>query len=62
MPLWKYARNKEVTIEDIEKVLAGLTCFKCGKEYHTDDCPFAILRGELSTLKESSDKAERGEV
>ena len=61
MPSWKYAKNKEVAIEDIEKVLASLTCFKCGKEFHTDDCPFAKLRVELSALKAPSDKLESRE-
>jgi len=53
MPVWKYAKNKEVTTEEIGKVLASLTCFKCGKELHSDDCPFARLRVELNALKES---------
>ncbi|RLC93402.1 MAG: hypothetical protein DRI39_05730 [Chloroflexi bacterium] len=56
MPLWKYAKgNKEVTNEEIDKVLASLICFKCGKELHSDDCPFAKLRDELRALKESPD-------
>ncbi|MBA7677544.1 hypothetical protein ES703_85802 [subsurface metagenome] len=55
MPVWKYAKNKEVTTEEIEKVLASITCFKCGKELHSDDCPFAKLRAELIALKESGD-------
>ena len=58
MPLWKYAKNKEVTTEDIEKVLASLICFKCGKELHSDDCPFARLRVELNALKASAAEAE----
>ena len=53
MPVWKYAKNKEVTTEDVEKVLSGLVCFKCGKEFHSDDCPFDRLRAELNALKES---------
>jgi hypothetical protein len=53
MPVWKYARNKEVTIEEIDQVLKSLICFKCGKELHSDDCPFAKLRAELNALKES---------
>jgi hypothetical protein len=58
MPLWRYANgDKEVTDEEIEKVLASLICFKCGKELHSDDCPFAKLRAELSALKGSPDKS-----
>ena len=53
MPVWKYAKNKEVTIEEINRVLSSLVCFKCGKEFHSDDCPFARLRAELNALKES---------
>jgi hypothetical protein len=56
MPVWKYARNKEVTTEEIEKVLKSLICFKCGKELHSDDCPFAKLRAELTALKESKEE------
>ena len=55
MPVWKYAKNKEITEEDIEKVLASLICFKCGKELHSDDCPFAKLRAELNVLKKGED-------
>ena len=44
MPVWKYAKDKELTLEEIEKVLANPTCFKCGKELHSDDCLFAKLR------------------
>lgn len=58
MPLWKYAKNKEVTTEDIERVLTSLTCFKCGKELHSDDCPFHRLRVELNALKASAAEAE----
>jgi hypothetical protein len=58
MPLWRYANgNKEVTEEEIDKVLGNLTCFKCGKELHSDDCPFAKLRAELRALKESPEKS-----
>ena len=53
MPVWKYTKNKEVTGEEIEKVLVSLTCFKCGKDLHSDDYPFAKLRAELKALKES---------
>ncbi len=53
MAVWKYAKNRGITGEEIEKVLASLTCFKCGKELHSDDCPFAKLRAELSALKKS---------
>jgi hypothetical protein len=52
MPVWKYAGNKEVTTEEVAKVLSSLVCFKCGKELHSDDCPFAKLRAELNALKE----------
>ena len=31
-------------------------CFKCGKDLHSDDCPFARLRAELNDLKESEDE------
>jgi hypothetical protein len=55
MPVWKYARNKKISAEEIEKILASLTCFKCGKELHSDDCPFARLRVELKALKDSAD-------
>ena len=55
MPVWKYAKNKEITLEEIEKVLVNLVCFKCGKELHSDDCPFAKLRAELDALKKSKD-------
>ncbi len=51
MATWKYS-GREVTQEEIEKVLKSLTCFKCGKELHTDECPFAKLRTELNALKE----------
>ena len=55
MPIWKYAKgSKEVTKEDIERVLSSIVCFKCGKEIHTEECPFAKLRAELLALKESS--------
>ena len=54
MPVWKYAKNKEITKEEIEQVLKNLICFKCGRELHSDDCPFAKLRAELTALKESS--------
>ncbi|MFC1944536.1 hypothetical protein ACFLX5_03470 [Chloroflexota bacterium] len=54
MAIWKYARGKEITPEDIEKVLSSLVCFKCGKEIHSDDCPFARLRAELNALKGSA--------
>ncbi|MDY6910900.1 MAG: hypothetical protein SVM79_00855 [Chloroflexota bacterium] len=53
MAVWKYAKNRSVTKEEIEKVLASLSCFKCGKELHSDDCPFFKLRVELNSLKES---------
>lgn len=53
MPVWKYAKNKEVTKEDVDRVLASITCFNCGKEFHTDECPFAKLRAELKALKET---------
>ena len=53
MAIWKYAKDREVTREEIDKVLAGLVCLKCGKELHSDDCPFHQLRVELNGLKES---------
>jgi len=53
MPVWKHAKNKEVTVEEIDKILVSLICFKCGKELHSDDCPFAKLRAELNALKKS---------
>ena len=56
MPVWKYAKNKEITTEEIERVLSSLVCFKCGKELHSDDCPFARLRAELSALNESREE------
>jgi len=52
MPFWKYAKNKKVTSEEIERILSSFTCFKCGKDLHSDDCPFAKLRVELNALKE----------
>ena len=48
---WKYS-GKEVAGEELKKVLGSLICFKCSKELHTDDCPFAKLRAELNALKE----------
>ena len=56
MPVWKYAKNKEVTTEEVAKVLSSLVCFKCGKELHSDDCPFAKLRAELNALKEPNER------
>jgi hypothetical protein len=53
MPVWKYAKNREVTMEEIDKVLASIVCFKCGKELHSDECPFSKLRVELQELKQS---------
>jgi len=53
MATWKYCTApKEVTNGQIDEILANLMCFKCGKEIHTDDCPFAKLRVELRALKE----------
>lgn len=52
MPFWKYTKKtKEVTNEEIDKVLSSIICFNCGKDIHTDDCPFAKLRAELRALK-----------
>ena len=52
MPFWKYTKEtKEVTNEEIDKVLSSIVCFSCGKDIHTDDCPFAKLRAELRALK-----------
>jgi hypothetical protein len=56
MPVWKYAKNKEVTTEEIAKVLSSLVCFRCGTELHSDSCPFARLRAELNALKESKEE------
>ena len=55
MAVWKYAKNKEVTGEEIAKVLSSLTCFSCGKDLHSNDCPFAKLRAELKALKTVSE-------
>ena len=55
MPVWKYAKDKVLTTEEIDNVLSSLVCFKCGKELHSDDCPFAKLRAELNALKESGE-------
>ena len=51
MATWKYS-GKEVTKEEVEKVFKSLTCFNCGKDLHTEECPFAKLRGELKALME----------
>ena len=51
-PVWKYANDKEITLEELERVLTNLICFKCGKELHSDNCPFAKLRVELNALEE----------
>jgi len=52
MPFWKYTKKtKEVTVEEIDKVLSSIICFNCGKDIHSDDCPFAKLRAELRALK-----------
>ena len=60
MPIWKYTKKtKEVTNEEIDKVLSGIVCFNCGKDIHTDDCPFAKLRAELRALKTTQD-TEKG--
>jgi hypothetical protein len=53
MPVWKYAKNKQVTVEEIDKVLTSIICFKCGKDLHSDECPFSKLRTELQNLKQS---------
>lgn len=53
MPIWKYTKaRKEVTTEEIDNILANLICFKCGKELHTNECPFDKLRAELMSLKQ----------
>jgi len=49
MATWNYS-GKEVSEEELKRVLDSLSCFKCGKELHIDDCPFAKLRTELNTL------------
>ena len=55
MPNWEYVigGKKEVTVAEIDNIMGSLICFKCGKELHSDDCPFAKLRAELNALKES---------
>jgi hypothetical protein len=58
MPVWKHAKNKQITEEEIERVLSSLVCFKCGKELHSDDCPFAKLRSELIALRQTSDASK----
>jgi hypothetical protein len=59
MPVWKYAKNKEVTVEEIDKVLASIICFKCGKELHSDECPFSKLRTELQDLKQNINESTK---
>lgn len=49
MDTWKYS-GKEVTQEEVRKILESLVCFRCGKELHTDDCSFTKLRAELMAL------------
>ena len=49
MAIWKYS-GKEVTEEEVKKIIESLICFKCGKELHTDDCSFTKLRAELNAL------------
>lgn len=49
MTVWKYS-GKEVTEEEVKRVLEGLVCFRCGRDLHTDDCPFVKLRAELNAL------------
>lgn len=58
MPVWKYAKDKQITEEEIERVLSSLVCFKCGKELHSDDCPFAKLRSELIALRQTGDASK----
>ena len=60
MAVWKYAKNKEVTDEEISKILSSLTCFNCGKDLHSNDCPFAKLRAELKALKTTSETEGKG--
>jgi len=56
VPFWKYTKKtKEVTGEEIDKVLSSIVCFNCGKDIHSDDCPFAKLRAELRALKTMSE-------
>ena len=61
MAVWKYAKNKVVTGEEIARILSSLACFKCGKDLHSDDCPFAKLRAELKALETTSEVAENGD-
>ena len=51
MATWKYA-GKEVIEEEVKKIIQ--TCFQCGKEHNTDDCPYLIteLSLESDTLLE----------
>lgn len=51
MLVWKYS-GKEITREEVERALASIACFKCGKELHSNDCPFAKLKAELRALLE----------
>lgn len=49
MATWRYS-GKEVTEEEVKKILEHLVCFRCGKHIHTDDRPFVKLRAELNAL------------
>ena len=57
MPVWKYAKEpgKEVSEDDLKKALEALrmACFKCGNEFHSDDCPIsrAIAAVYITRLK-----------
>ncbi|MGQ9498322.1 MAG: hypothetical protein ACUVRC_06470 [Desulfotomaculales bacterium] len=53
MLVWKYT-GKEISREQVEKALASISCFKCGKELHSDECPFAKLKAELRALLEQA--------
>ena len=44
-----------MTSEEIAGILSSLICFKCGKDLHSDDCPFAKLRAELKALETTSE-------
>jgi len=61
MAVWKYAKNKEVASEEIARILSSLICFNCGKDLHSDDCPFAKLRAELKALRMTSETEEKGD-
>ena len=56
MASWRYS-GKEVSEEDLDKALKAVreTCFKCGKEMHSDDCSIHKLVVEIQSLKGSKE-------